>query len=387
MGSGDVHLTSAARGARWRVRAVAVFSAVAATVGLVAPAASAAPPVAPPPTSHVTVMTRNLYLGADLTSLVTASTASEVSTAVQQILTAVVASNPPQRMGWVADEIAAAKPDVVGLQEAALWQIQTPGGTITFDFVQLILQALAAQGLHYTVAVEQTNFDSTVQLAGAPLPGSFADRDAILINADAPRSRLQLLDTGAAHYDSQLTFPTLLGPIDFARGYVWADFRTAGRVWRAVDTHFEAYPGFGTQLHDYTADQAAELLAALPENRPTVVLGDLNSRADNPLMQGYSVLRDNGFGDTWTAVHPADPGLTCCRNDDLSGGTLSERIDYVLYRGPVVPLSAEVVGLTPLAVAAPRWPSDHAGVVAALAVGVPRSPVGQQSSDRFALEP
>ena len=74
-----------------------------------------------------------------------------------------------------------------------------------------------------------------------------------------------------------------------------ADVRTSGRVWRAVDTHFEAYPGFGTQLHDYTADQAEELLAALSEQPRTVVLGDLNSRPDNPLAQGYSVLLDNGF--------------------------------------------------------------------------------------------
>lgn len=356
-------------GRRWRVRAVALAAAVAATLGLVAPTAAAGPPTAPPPTSHVTVMSRNLYLGADLTPLVSASTPDELSAAVQQILAAVVASNPPLRMGWVADEIAAERPDVVGLQEAALWQIQTPGGTLTFDFLQLLLQALAADGVHYRVAVEQTNFDSTVQLAGAPLPGSFADRDAILVNADAPRSRLQLLGTGAAHYASQLSFPTLLGPIDFDRGYVWADFRSAGRQWRAVDTHFEAYPGFGTQLHDYTADQAAELLAALPEKRSTVVLGDLNSRPDNPLAQGYSVLLANGFGDAWTALTPADPGLTCCRNDDLSGGTLSERIDYVLYRGAVTPLSAAVIGVAPRADTPPRWPSDHAGVLAGLAIG------------------
>jgi endonuclease/exonuclease/phosphatase family metal-dependent hydrolase len=289
---------------------------------------------------------------------------------VQQILAAVVASNPPQRMSWVADEIAAEHPDVVGLQEAALWHIQPPAGMLTFDFVQLILQALAAQGLHYRVAVEQTNFDSAVQLASAPLPASFADHDAILVNADAPAYRMKVLDTGAAHYTSQLTFPTLLGPIDFERGYVWADVRTSGRVWRAVDTHLEAYPGFGSQLHDYTSDQAAELMTALRQQPRTVVLGDLNSRPDNPLAQGYSVLLGNGYSDAWSAVHPADPGLTCCRNDDLSGGTLDERIDYVLDRGPITPLSASVIDVAPRADTPPRWPADHAGLVATVAIGV-----------------
>lgn len=377
MGFGGVDLSSSARGRRWRAWAAALVAAIAAVAsGVIAPASTAAPasataPVtAAPPTAHLTVMTRNLYLGADLTPLVTATTPAQVATAVQQILAAVVASNPPLRMSWVADEIAAEHPDVVGLQEAALWQIQTPGGTVTFDFVQLILHALAAQGLHYRVAVEQTNFDSAVQLAGAPLPARFADHDAILVNADDSASRLQVLDTGAAHYAHQLTFPTLLGPIDFERGYVYADVRTSGRVWRAADTHLEAYPGFGTQLHDYTSDQAQELLAALPDQRTTVVLGDLNSRPDNPLAQGYSVLLDHGYSDAWSTVHPADPGLTCCRNDDLSGGALDERIDYVLDRGPVTPLSASVIDVAPRAETAPRWPADHAGLVATVAIGV-----------------
>lgn len=358
---------SVIRGRRWRVWALAVI-AVVGVAG--SPASATASVPAPPPTSHVTVMTRNLYLGADLTPLVTATTPDELAAAVKQILTAVVASNPPLRMGWVADEIAAEHPDVVGLQEAALWQIQTAAGTQTFDFVQLILHALAMQGLHYRVAVEQTNFDSSVQLPGVQLGASFADHDAILVNADDPAYRLKVLDTGAAHYASQLSFPTLLGPIDFDRGYVWADVRTSGRVWRAVDTHFEAYPGFGTQLHDYTADQAEELAAALSGQKRTVVLGDLNSSPDNPLAQGYSVLLDNGYSDAWTALHPTLPGLTCCRNDDLSGGTLSERIDYALYRGPITPLSASVIGVAPRSDTPPRWPSDHAGVLATVAIGV-----------------
>lgn len=349
-----------------------VSTMVAVLVGAAAPA-SAHPAPPPPRSAPVIVMTRNLYLGADLTSLVAADSPAAFATAVQQILAAVVASNPPQRMAWVADEIGVAHADVVALQEAAVWQIQTPAGTLRFDFVQLLLQALAAKGLHYTVAVRQTNFDSTKQLAGVPLPASFADQDAILVKEHALAGRLRVLRTGAAHYVSQLANPTLLGPVDFDRGYVWADVKTAGQVWRVVDTHFEAYPGFGTMLHDYTADQAKELLATLPARKPTVVLGDLNSSVTDPLAQGYTVLTGNGFGDAWTNRHPAAPGLTCCRSADLSGDALTERIDYVLYRGAVRPLFSIRIGVAPRAQAAPRWASDHAGVVAVLAIGKWRS--------------
>lgn len=331
----------------------------------------AAPPTAPDmPGRHVEVMSRNLYLGADLTPLVRAQSPEDVAAAVQQILGQVIASDPPRRMAWVADEIAAQRPDVVGLQEAALWQIRTPAGEVHYDFVALILKALAAKGLDYRVAVSQTNFDSAVQLAGAGLPARFADRDVVLVNAAKSVSALRVLDTGAAHFTSQLIFPTLLGPVDFARGYVYVDVKSWGKTWRFVNTHFEAYPGFGAVPHDYTSDQARELLAALPSAMPTVLAGDLNSSSANPLLQGAVVLtEEGGFVDAWAELHPDEPGYTCCRTGQLSGGTLSQRIDYVMTRGEVAPTSAALVGVAPRADLPPRWPSDHAGVVAGVAVG------------------
>jgi endonuclease/exonuclease/phosphatase family metal-dependent hydrolase len=360
---------------RFLAMLLAVPLALMAGVG----ASLAAPPTAPDmPGRHVEVMSRNLYLGADLTPLVRALTPEEVAAAVQQILGQVVTSDPPRRMAWMADEIAAQRPDVVGLQEAALWQIRTPAGEVTYDFVALILDALAARGLDYRVAVSQTNFDSDVQLAGAGLPARFADRDVVLVNAAESVSALRVLDTGAAHFTSQLIFPTLLGPVDFARGYVYVDVKSWGKTWRFVNTHFEAYPGFGTVPHDYTSDQARELLATLPTALPTVVAGDLNSSRDNPLLQGAAVLVDEGgFTDAWRQLHPGEPGYTCCRNGQLSGGTLTQRIDYVMTRGDVAATSAGLVGVQPSAELPPRWPSDHAGVVAGVAVGPQPNGVGR----------
>lgn len=345
-------------------------------------AASAAPPTSPAaqsmPGRHLEVISRNLYLGADLTPLVRAGTPQEVGVAVEQILGQVIASDPPRRMAWVADEIAAQRPDVIGLQEAALWEIQTPTGEVTYDFVQLILDALAAKGLNYEVAVSQTNFDSGVQLAAAELPARFADRDVVLVNAAESISALRVLDTGAAHFTSQLVFPTLLGDVDFARGYVYVDVKSWGKTWRFVNTHFEAYPGFGTVPQDYTSDQAHELLATLPAGLPTVIAGDLNSSRDNPVLRGAAVLVDEGgFTDAWTQVHPDEPGYTCCRNGQLSGGTLTQRIDYVMTRGEVVATFAARVGVEPVSATPPMWPSDHAGVVAGVAVGPQPKGIGK----------
>jgi endonuclease/exonuclease/phosphatase family metal-dependent hydrolase len=297
---------------------------------------------------------------------------------VQQILGEVSASDPPRRMARVADEIAAQRPDLVGLQEAALWEIQTPTGQITYDFVALIRNALAEKGLDYRVAVSQTNFDSAEQLAAAGLPARFADRDVVLVNAAQSISGLRVLDTGAAHFTSQLIFPTLLGPVDFARGYIYVDVKSWGKTWRFVNTHFEAYPGFGEEPHDYTSDQARELLGVLPAALPIVLVGDLNSSRVNPVLRGAAVLEDEGgFADVWTQAHPGEPGYTCCRAGNLAGGTLTQRIDYIMTRGDAVGTSASRVGVDPVSATPPMWPSDHAGVVAGVAVGPQPKGVGK----------
>ena len=356
-----------------RLRLLAAFLVLplsAALATLPSTTAAASSDRAPVSERQVTVMTRNLYLGADLTPLVAARTPAEASAAIAAILGHVIASDPAQRMAWVADEVAAQRPDAIGLQEAALWQIHLPNGaTLTYDFVQLLVGALAARGLHYRVAEIQSNVDTAEQLAGAALPARFVDRDAILVNADDPVSRLRVVGTGAAHYASQLVFPTLLGPVNFERGYVWADLVTRGKAWRFVDTHLEAYSGFGGLTHDFTADQAAELLGALPANLPTVVVGDLNSSAADPVRHGYAVLTGAGLVDAWPALRPAEPGVTCCRDDDLAGGVVGERIDVVLLRGLVQPIAIDRVGVEPRRDTPPRWPSDHAGVVATVSIG------------------
>ena len=69
---------------------------------------------------------------------------------------------------------------------------------------------------------------------------------------------------------------------------------------------------------------------------------------------------------------PGDPCYTCCNAADLLNPTptYTNRIDYVFTRGSVRPLLAARVGVSPLErISTGQWPSDHAGVVAAVAVG------------------
>ncbi|MFE2140497.1 endonuclease/exonuclease/phosphatase family protein [Streptomyces sp. NPDC059456] len=159
----------------------------------------------------------------------------------------------------------------------------------------------------------------------------------------------------------------VLGPIAVPQGWAAVDATVRGRTTRVVNTHLEPLSPAVQQA------QAAELLAGpLDTTLPTVLLGDLNSaaggvgavpgRTDTPT---YGQLLAAGFSDAWTARHRKDPGFTCCQAADLRNiaSTLSQRIDYVVFRNGIKAVSTHRVGAeqadrTPSGL----WPSDHAGV-------------------------
>src|ERR1700754_1624618 len=72
---------------------------------------------------QLTVMTRNLYLGADLSPALNATDVNGAVDAAFQIEQQVHRTQfPTVRAALLANEIKKRKPDIVGLQEAALWR-------------------------------------------------------------------------------------------------------------------------------------------------------------------------------------------------------------------------------------------------------------------------
>ena len=146
------------------------------------------------------------------------------------------------------------------------------------------------------------------------------------------------------------------------------DATVRGASFRFISTHHD---GDCLPLTSaFQQAQAAELLHGPgATDLPLLLVGDLNSPADgsgvtyNALTGGTPPLTD-----VWTASG-FGVGLTCCQADDLRNvdSSLTQRIDFVLFRGRFTPLAAVTVGDQPLfKTQSGMWPPDHAGVVAAL---------------------
>jgi endonuclease/exonuclease/phosphatase family metal-dependent hydrolase len=307
---------------------------------------------------YISVMTRNLDEGTDFGYIkqVAAGTL-EFPTAVAMTYAEVVASNVCGRAARMADEIAAAQPDVVSLQEAAVWtgpaQVNCPGAAtpFTIDAEAALLTRLATDGAHYTVVKELDEF-SSAPLGLVPPGLSFLDRDVMLVRVEAP-GQLSVSDVQAQHFS---TLVPILG-LPILRGWISADVTLRGRTLRVISTHLESF------FEPVQLAQGVELVNG-PANTalPVIIAGDLNTGPGSDQQQTYGFLTGTaGFTDSWAAVHPGQDGFTDAYYTEdpftpTNGPT--ERIDLVLVRGKLVPTAVVYTGTT-----SPH-PSDHAGVIA-----------------------
>lgn len=336
-------------------RGAVVVMAVATSAGLAG--CSGSGPTGASAGPAVTVMTRNMYFGADLSPLFGA-TASQLGPDATAAFAQLQQSAVPARLEADAREIAAAKPDLVALQEAVTWTVTPPGqttATVLSDFVAGLRADLARLGAPYAVAA------SSAGLSGAlPVPGvgvvSLQDRDVIIVRQHDRHLTVAHPTTGT--YAHVLTVHVAGIPIAVRRGWAEVDAVAGGRRFRVLATHLEAYS-------NATRDAQAQELVGLVHRstRPTLVLGDVNSPAKGEGSQTYDTMRRAGLGDAWAAANPGDPGSTCCRSADLRSGALTQRIDMVFTRGAFHVDKAWRVGVAPAArTPGGLWPSDHAGV-------------------------
>jgi endonuclease/exonuclease/phosphatase family metal-dependent hydrolase len=356
--------TRAARKHRMRVPARRRLVAALVAFLMVVPAAAvSAAPGSSNRDREVTVMSRNLYLGASLGPL-TEATEETTLAAVRAVWAQVQATSYPLRAKALAAEIVEEGPLLVGLQEVTTYRQRPFGGPapdddVVLDYLQILLDELAERGTPYRVIASVENFDGELPHVGGTPESNFflrlTDRDVIIARGDARTSELKVLGTDSENFDAALSLPIGGVSTPIVRGWVSADVKHRGQTFRFVNTHPEAFSPV------INADQIAELVGGpLATTLPTVLVGDLNAI---PTSASMAPIFAAGFADTALTAATRDAGPTCCFNDTVTGGTLTSRIDYVLYRGRFDAVAQRRTGLAPVN---GLYPSDHAGVVADL---------------------
>lgn len=340
----------------------------------------------------VTVMTRNIFLGADLGPAFRATDARSFIEANGDILRQVAATNMPTRSRGLAKEIRQAKPDIVGLQEAALWRTgkvdlnaalkQEPIATKVYqDFIDLVMKRLNRKKKLYRVAYVTQEFDfegpadtdgnpDTGQL-GADKDGRLTMRDAILVRRHQGikiRSK-----KGNSFSDANLFTVNVAGLVDVKvlRGWQSIVVKVRKSPWfRFSNLHLEAFDD-RKEVPSIRARQAQEFVDKTSGGSlPNIAVGDFNS--DNPGLvpgdeQAYLVMRRNGY----VSVGTRNP-MSCCIKDsyDLRTGSVKDfdhRVDQIFTNTPrrVMKLDSWVTGRKKQN---GWWNSDHAGVVSRLLV-------------------
>ncbi len=275
------------------------------------------------------VLTQNMYLGADLAPLVLAADREAFLHAEREALAEVRSADPEGRVAALAAIIARAAPDVVALQEVAAWDF---GDGTACHFLPLLLAGLPG---YRPVAAAPT------MALEAPAWAQRRTRLAVS-NAILARTTAAIGLTRDGVFQAGHTIPSpMLGEVRVARS--WCAVQASG-AW-FVNTHLDDLSP------EVQLAQAQELLAVLAEMEdPLVVAGDFNSNAAKGAgaTPAYPALLAAALADAWPARHPGEAGPTWA----------GQRLDLVLTRGEVA--------VDAVTILAPGISSDHAGLLAEL---------------------
>ncbi len=371
----------------------------------------------------VTVMTRNLYLGADIMRPIKAmqqvpppseeckdfchalKVLDAVAGATKDVYEIAAQTDFGTRAKLLAAELVAEKPDLVGLQEVAMYRtspmdrdlpaILIPNAeTVQWDFLKMLIAEARAQGVKYKAVnvntlsdVEAPAYDGTFtsqeDTAGA-VDVRLTMRDVILMRQG---SGLKILDSQERSFKDAMVIPPVAGKtFDFRRGYQWVDVKkkkkgkTKAAKFRFINSHFEAFSS------DIAYAQAQEVVNGPGSYKGnTIFVCDCNSDPHLGTIKSaqgdtkrhwapyfFLTSQKGRFHDTWLQIREPHEGwtsgLTETVNDETAAG-FDHRIDMVFARSKDDRRLKALAGTTTGNDLSDRdpttglWPSDHAGVV------------------------
>ncbi len=336
-------------------------------------------------------MSRNVYLGADLSAALESQDFAQLAVADADILDEVIRTDFPSRAVLLAREIKKAKPDLVGLQEVSLWRIDTeppindlgddfggtPAETVVYDFLAELRSELKRQGANYRVAVQTEEFDFELPVEarpGDPQPddaSSTYDGRLTTYNVILARKGVKTTKPKGGVFED-LYSATVAGGVQIpvTRGWQSVQATVDGEKFRVVHTHLEAFDD-GT----IREAQAEELVGGPAKSNGNVVLiGDLNSGTHKQLKNdpgaskadelAFSAVLDGGFLSRQTS------DFSCCFASSLNDpkDKFNHTVDHLLVNNKQIKLGDSFITGNDKnqRTATGLWPADHGGVVSTL---------------------
>jgi endonuclease/exonuclease/phosphatase family metal-dependent hydrolase len=330
-------------------------------------ACAALPAAASAKAQDLKVMTRNVYLGADLIPLASAPDRAAFEQAAAQRFQTVQANDFPTRAKALAAEIRKAKPDIVGVQEATIWRRgadgvkdgpTTPATQVIYDSSKELQKALKGT---YKEIVGRNWFDFEAPTA-LGYDVRVTQRNAILVRKG---SKLKVRKTFSGRFTKHFDPPTPVGVARQLRGWVGIDGTLAKKKFRFVSTHLEAYsPVIANQQMQQLLSKSGPLGS---KKRQSILVGDYNSAPGANANDRGTTRKDNAYDSAIKAGfrNNLPRRKTCCFAEDLhsTADHLETWIDHVLVRPKIRVLKSGIVGTKQIA---GLYPSDHAGITATL---------------------
>lgn len=383
---------------------LSLLTAIAINIGLI--------PIAHAEIPSVTVMSRNIYLGADVGRAL--ELIPNLPAAAQYMWDQVKQTDFSKRAKILAREINQSSPDVIGLQEATIWYCKKypwSKKVEVFNFTEQLLDNLngryelvskdGVKALNPGFSINPMPFLTKVNdeqtfnkvFGRSSAACGFETGDALLVKKS---DNLEVIEVGNSEYkDSYSIVPTIM---TIYRGYSWADIKVNGVPTRFVTTHLESL--WDENKVPNSAKQAMQLVSDLSNTKmPVIVMGDFNAdprdprskdqsnpgeqpvqsqacQANDITCNAYLIMGQAGYKDA--GPDSLDPkNYTWGMNALLTGADskrliaaksmgnyygFTDRLDYIFSKNGTESVASEIIGTQS------EYGSDHAGVVATIAL-------------------
>jgi len=369
-------------------------------------------PVAHAEIPSVTVMSRNIYLGADVGRAL--ELIPNLPAAAQYMWDQVKQTDFSKRAKILAAEINQSSPDVIGLQEATIWYCKKypwSKKVEVFNFTEQLLDALngryelvskdGVKALNPGFSINPIPFLTKVNdeqtfkevFGRSSAACGFETGDALLVKKS---DNLEVIEVGNSEYEA--SYPIVPTIMTIYRGYSWADIKVKGVPTRFVTTHLESL--WDENKVPNSAKQAMQLVSDLSNTKmPVIVMGDFNSDPRDPRLKdqpnpgeqpvqsqacqvnavtcnAYLIMSQAGYKDagpdsldpknyTWgmnALLTGADPKRLLAAKLMGNAYGFTDRLDYIFSKNGTESVTSEIIGTQG------DYGSDHAGVVATIAL-------------------